>query len=173
MRLYVGNLPFSLTDDELRSMFEQFGSITSARLVIDRETGRPRGFGFVEFASSADGQKAIDQMNGQDCRGRPLVVNEARDRQAGGGGGFGGAGGGFRSGGAPPRREGGGYGGAPPRRESGGFGGGPREGAGHGGYGGGRSGGGYAPPPPETESDFSRGPKREKGDRRRRDDYDE
>jgi RNA recognition motif-containing protein len=125
--IYVGNLPFSATEDEVRSLFEKHGKVESVKLINDRETGRPRGFGFVEMSSS-DAQTAIAQTNGFNMGGRPLRVNEAQERPprgprpgGGGGGGYGGGGGG-RSGG------GGGYGG-------GGYGGG----GGGGGYGGGRS----------------------------------
>lgn len=121
MKLYVGNLPFSTSESELREMFSQFGDVASASLVMDRETGRPRGFGFVEFASDDEARAAIEGMHGKNIGGRDLTVNEARPREGGGGGGgrgFGGGGGGR-----------GGYGG----------GGG---GGGRGGYGGGGGGGG-------------------------------
>lgn len=122
MKLYVGNLSFSTSEDTLRAAFEQFGAVTSAQLVMDRETGRPRGFGFVEMADDTQAKAAIDAMNGKNLDGRDLTVNEARpreDRGGGGGGGRGGFGGGGGGGG----------------RGRGGFGGG-------GGGGGGRSGGG-------------------------------
>ena len=79
--IYVGNLPFSATENDVRSLFEKHGSVQSVKLVNDRETGRPRGFGFVEMASS-DAQTAIQQMNGFEMGGRPLRVNEAREREA-------------------------------------------------------------------------------------------
>jgi len=79
--IYVGNLPFSATENDVRSLFEKHGSVQSVKLVNDRETGRPRGFGFVEMPSS-DAQTAIQQMNGFDMGGRPLRVNEAREREA-------------------------------------------------------------------------------------------
>lgn len=79
--IYVGNLPFSATEAEVRKLFEQYGSVQSVKLVNDRETGRPRGFGFVDMPSS-DAQKAIEHTNGMDMGGRPLRVNEAREREA-------------------------------------------------------------------------------------------
>lgn len=103
-KLYVGNLPFSVDDNELREIFSEFGEVQSAQVIMDRETGRSRGFGFVEIDSSA-ASAAIENLNGKDVGGRPLVVNEARpreDRPRGGGGGFrggrGGGGGGGRGG---------------------------------------------------------------------------
>lgn len=135
-KLYVGNLAYSIRDDDLQQAFSQFGTVSSAKVMMDRDTGRSKGFGFVEMGSDAEAQSAINGMNGQALEGRALVVNEARPREErpGGfrsGGGFGGGGGG-RSGG------GGGYGGG----GGGGYGGGG--GGGRGGYGGGggRSGGG-------------------------------
>ena len=125
-KLYVGNLAYSVRDESLQAAFGQFGTVTSAKVMMDRETGRSKGFGFVEMGSDAEAQSAINGMNGQALDGRPLVVNEARPREERPGG-FGGGGGGSRSGG------GGGYGGG------GGTGGG---GGGYGGGGGGRSGGG-------------------------------
>lgn len=95
MKLYVGNLPYSMTDDSLRELFADHGNVQSANIVMDRETGRSRGFGFVEM-DDADGRKAVEEMNGAECDGRRLVVNEARpkpDRGYGGGGGGGGRGG--------------------------------------------------------------------------------
>jgi hypothetical protein len=93
--LYVGNLSFKATADDLRELFSQHGTVTSAQVIMDRETGKPRGFGFVEMADGA--QSAVDALNGQDFQGRPLTVNEARpreDRRSGGGGGGGGGRGG-------------------------------------------------------------------------------
>ena len=145
-KLYVGNLAYSVRDESLQEAFSQFGTVTSAKVMMDRETGRSKGFGFVEMASDAEAQSAINGMNGQPLDGRALVVNVARPREErpggfggggrSGGGGFGGgrSGGGGYGGGA----GGGGYGGG--RSGGGGYGGG-REGGG-GGYGGGRSGGG-------------------------------
>ncbi len=80
MKIYVGNLPWSTTDADLQELFEQVGSVTSARVITDRETGRSRGFGFVEM-SQEDGQKAIGELNGQDVGGRPLRVNEANEQK--------------------------------------------------------------------------------------------
>jgi RNA recognition motif-containing protein len=138
-KLYVGNLSYNIRDDELQQAFAQFGSVSSAKVMMDRETGRSKGFGFVEMSSDAEAQAAINGMNGQALDGRAIVVNEARPREerpggfrsgGGGGGGYGGGGGGGRSGG-------GGYGGG---SSGGGYGGGG--GGGYGGGGGGRSGGG-------------------------------
>ena len=133
-KLYVGNLSYNVRDEDLQQAFAQYGSVSSAKVMMDRDTGRSKGFGFVEMGSDAEAQAAINGMNGQALDGRAIVVNEARPREerpggfgggrpGGGGGGFGGGGG--RSGG------GGGFGGG----SSGG-------GGGYGGGGGGRSGGG-------------------------------
>jgi RNA recognition motif-containing protein len=94
--LYVGNLPFSTTADDLREAFSKFGTVTRAQLVSDRETGRSRGFGFIEMSDGGD--KAIEGLNGADFGGRTLTVNEARPRTERGPGG-GGGGGGYRGGG--------------------------------------------------------------------------
>ena len=97
LRLYVGNLPFSADEDQIRALFEQEGrSVREVTLITDRDTGRPRGFGFVEMNSQDDADAAIRALNGQDFGGRPLTVNEARERRprGGGGGGRGGYGGG-------------------------------------------------------------------------------
>lgn len=91
-RIYVGNLPFTASEDEVRELFEAYGTVTSVSLITDRETGRPRGFGFVEMEDGAD--EAISALDGNDMGGRPLKINEARPREGGGGGG-----GGFRGGG--------------------------------------------------------------------------
>lgn len=130
-KLFVGGLAWATGDDGLRSAFEQFGPVTEARVITDRETGRSRGFGFVTFENAADADRATEEMNGAELDGRAIAVNEARERSGGrrGGGGGGGYGGGNRGGG------GGGYGGG-----GGGYGGG---GYGGGGYGGGNRGGGY------------------------------
>ncbi|MBM4039404.1 MAG: RNA-binding protein [Planctomycetes bacterium] len=114
MNIYVGNLPFSATDAELRAAFEPFGEVTSAQVIQDRETGRSRGFGFVEMPSADQARAAIAALDGSDMGGRSLKVNEARpktDRREGGGGGGGyrggsGGGGGYRggSGGGGARR---------------------------------------------------------------------
>ena len=111
MRLYVGNLAYSTTEDTLRNEFGKFGNVTSALVVIDRVSGRSRGFGFVEFSTPEEGSQAISGMNGASLDGREIVVNEARERQAGGGG---------RPGRGGPRRFGGGGGGG----DRGGWGGG-------------------------------------------------
>ena len=136
-KLYVGNLPYGVRDNDLEQAFSQFGSVTSAKVMMERDTGRSKGFGFVEMGSDAEAQAAIQGMNGQSLGGRGIVVTEARPmepRPPRSGGGFGGGGGygGGRSGG------GGGYGGG------GSYGGGREGGYGGGGsYGGGREGGGY------------------------------
>ena len=147
-RLYVGNLPYSVRDNDLQTAFGAFGSVTSARVMMERDTGRSKGFGFVEMADDAQAQAAIAGMHGQDLGGRAIVVNEARPAEPRapreGGGGYGGGG---------DRRGGGGYGGGGGRGPYGG-GGGDREGGGNDGrfrspYGGGggggdrRGGGGY------------------------------
>ncbi|MHA7599392.1 RNA recognition motif domain-containing protein [Alicycliphilus sp. T452] len=141
-KLYVGNLPYSVRDQDLEQAFGQFGTVTSAKVMMERDTGRSKGFGFVEMGSDADAQAAINGMNGQSLGGRSIVVNEARPMEPrpprSGGGGFGGGGGGGYGGG---RSTGGG-------RGEGGFrspyGSGPRGGGGgggRGGYGGDRNGG--------------------------------
>ena len=101
-KLYVGNLPYSVRDEDLQQSFGQFGAVTSAKVMMERDTGRSKGFGFVEMGSDAQAQAAITGMNGQPLGGRSVVVNEARPMEArpprtGGGGGYGGGGG--RSGG--------------------------------------------------------------------------
>jgi len=102
MKLYVGNLSFQTSEARLREIFSAYGEVASASLVMDRETGRPRGFGFVEFNDDGQAKAAIDGLNGKNIDGRDLTVNEARPREAGGGGGgrggFGGGGGGGRGG---------------------------------------------------------------------------
>lgn len=85
MNIYVGNLNFSATEDEVRSMFEQYGTVTQVQLISDRETGRSRGFGFVEMANDAEAQAAIKALNGRAIGGRKLTVNEARSRGEQGG----------------------------------------------------------------------------------------
>lgn len=109
MKLYVGNLSFNTSEAALRQAFEAFGQVSSASLVMDRETGRPRGFGFVEFSNDDEARAAIEGMHGKTLDGRNLTVNEARPREAGGGGG--GGRGGFGGGGGGGRRGGGGFGG--------------------------------------------------------------
>ena len=118
-KLYVGNLPFSCTEEDITAKFAACGTVESAKLITDRDTGRSKGFGFVEMSSDSEAQAAIDKLNGQDFGGRPMTVNEARPQQKkrngpGGGGGYGGGGGG-----------------------GGGYGGGGGRGGGGGGYGGG------------------------------------
>jgi RNA recognition motif-containing protein len=117
-KLYVGNLPYSFRDEDLQRAFSAHGTVTSAKVMMERDTGRSKGFGFVEMGSDAEAQAAIAALHGQQQGGRALVVNEARPMEA-----------------RPPRSGGGGFGGG------GGYGGGRREGGG-GGYGGG-NGGGY------------------------------
>ena len=134
-KLYVGNLPYSVRDSDLEQSFGQFGAVTSAKVMMERDTGRSKGFGFVEMGSDAEALAAIEGMNGAPLGGRSLVVNEARPMEprpprTGGGGGYGGGGGG-----------GGGYGGGGGGREGGGGGFRSPYGGGGGG-GGGRSGGG-------------------------------
>lgn len=120
-KLYVGNLPFSASEEDIAAKFAACGTVESAKLITDRDTGRSKGFGFVEMSSDTEAQAAIDKLNGQDFGGRPMTVNEARPQQKKGprpgGGGYGGGG------------YGGGYGGG----NGGGYGGG----GGRGGYGGG------------------------------------
>ena len=101
MRIYVGNLPFSTNEQELRDLFSQHGEVTNASVVSDRDTGRSRGFGFVEMSDAGQANAAITALNGYSMNGRALVVNEARPREerSGGGGFRSGGGGGFRSGG--------------------------------------------------------------------------
>ena len=100
MNIYVGNLSYDTTEEGLGAAFEQFGSVDSARVIMDRMSGRPRGFGFVEMPDSGEAQAAIDGMNGSQLDGRDLNVNEAKPREdrgnrgGGGGGGYGGGGGG-------------------------------------------------------------------------------
>ncbi|MBN9405708.1 MAG: RNA-binding protein [Burkholderiales bacterium] len=139
-KLYVGNLPYSVRDQDLEQAFSQFGAVSSAKVMMERDTGRSKGFGFVEMGSDAEAQAAIDGMNGQSLGGRNVVVNEARPMEprpprsggggyggggGGGGGGYGGGGGGYGGG----RREGG-YGGGGGAPREGGYGGGRREGGG-------------------------------------------
>ncbi|MCW1921969.1 RNA-binding protein [Luteolibacter arcticus] len=142
-KMYVGNLPFSASEDDLREAFGQFGEVTDVALMMDRETGRPRGFAFITMGSKEAMDAAIKGLDGQDLGGRNLTVNEARPREerSGGGGGYGGGGGERRGGGGGggygERRGGGGGGGG-----KGGYGGGGGGGGGKGGYGGGGGGGG-------------------------------
>jgi RNA recognition motif-containing protein len=133
MKLYVGNLSFQTSSEELQQLFSQAGTVESASVVEDRDTGRSRGFGFVEMATKEEGESAIAQFNGKEVNGRALNVNEARPRENRGGGGGGG-----RGGYGGNRGGGGGFGG---NRSGGGGGGGGR-----GNYGGGGGGGGNREP---------------------------
>ena len=128
-KLYVGNLPYTVRDEDLQQAFGEFGAITSAKVMMERDTGRSKGFGFVEMGSDAEAQAAIAGMNGQSLGGRSITVNEARPMEARPPrtGGFGGGGGGYGGGG---RSGGGGYGGGD-RSGGSGYGGG---GGGRGGY---------------------------------------
>ncbi len=150
-KLYVGNLPYSFRDEDLQQAFAAHGTVTSAKVMMERDTGRSKGFGFVEMGDDAEAQTAINAMNGQQFGGRGLVVNEARPmeprppRSGGGfGGGSGGGGYGGGAGGGGGRSSGGGYGGGA-GGGGGGYGGGAggggsrSGGGGGGGYGGGRS----------------------------------
>ena len=133
-KLYCGNLPYSVRDSDLEQSFGQFGAVTSAKVMMERDTGRSKGFGFVEMGSDAEAQAAIAGMNGQSLGGRSCVVNEARPMEARpprtGGGGYGGGaggGGGYGGGGGGGRSGGGGYGGGGGGRDGGGgYGGGGR-----------------------------------------------
>jgi RNA recognition motif-containing protein len=107
-KLYVGNLPYSVSDSDLQQMFEAHGTVQSAQVIMDRDTGRSKGFGFVEMGSDAEAQAAITAMNGNEIDGRALTVNEARPKEGGGGGGGGRGGRGGYGGGGGGR---GGYGG--------------------------------------------------------------
>lgn len=133
-KLYVGNLAYSVRDDSLQQAFAPFGTVTSAKVMMDRDTGRSKGFGFVEMGSDAEAQAAINGMNGQTLEGRAIVVNEARPREDRG---FGGGGGGRSPYGGGRGGGGGGYGGGGGRSPYG-------TGGGRGGYGGGNRGGGGA-----------------------------
>jgi hypothetical protein len=148
-KLYVGNLPYTVRDEDLQQSFSAYGSVNSAKVMMERDTGRSKGFGFVEMGSDAEALAAVEGMNGQSLGGRSLVVNEARPMEArpprtggfggprgGGGGGFGGGGGGGGSDGGFRSPYGGGGGGGGGRREGGGGGGGfgGGGGGGRGGY---------------------------------------
>jgi RNA recognition motif-containing protein len=130
-KLYVGNLPYTVRDEDLQQSFSEFGSVSSAKVMMERDTGRSKGFGFVEMGSDAEAQAAISGMNGQSLGGRSITVNEARPMEARPPrtGGYGG--GGDRSGGGGYGGGGGGYGGGGDRSGGGGYGGG---GGGRGGY---------------------------------------
>ena len=148
-KLYVGNLPYSVRDSDLEQSFGQFGAVTSAKVMMERDTGRSKGFGFVEMGSDAEALAAIEGMNGAPLGGRSLVVNEARPMEprpprtgGGGGGGYGGGGGGGGyGGGGGGGREGGGGGFRSPYGGGGGGGGGRSGGGGREGGGGGGRGG--------------------------------
>jgi cold-inducible RNA-binding protein len=133
MKIFVAGLPYNLDDAELEEIFEKFGTVTSAKVVMDRETGKSKGFGFVEMPNDADAKDAIENLNDISLGKKPLIVKAAEDRPGGGGSGSGG-GGGYRGGGGGGRPGGGG-------------GGGYRGGGGTGGGGGfrGGGGGGYRP----------------------------
>src|SRR3954470_3190408 len=135
-KLYVGNLSYNVRDDDLQQAFAQYGTVSSAKVMMDRDTGRSKGFGFVEMGSDPEAQAAINGMNGQALDGRAIVVNEARPREerpggfggggrsgGGGGGGYGGGGGGYGGGGGGRSGGGGGYGGGGSGGRSGGGGG--------------------------------------------------
>ncbi len=124
-KLYVGNLPYTVRDEDLQQAFSAYGSVNSAKVMMERDTGRSKGFGFVEMGNDAEAQAAVEGMNGQSLGGRSLVVNEARPMEA-----------------RPPRSGGGGFGGG--RSGGGGYGGGG--GGGYGGGGGGGSDGGFRSP---------------------------
>jgi RNA recognition motif-containing protein len=134
MNIYVGNLSWSMTDDDLNNLFSQYGAVSSAKILKEKNTGRSKGFGFVEMEDDDAAKTAIATLNESEVQGRKLIVNESQPRPEGsgykksGGGGYGGGGG----------RSGGGYGGGGGRSGGGGYGGGRSSG----GYGGGRSGGG-------------------------------
>jgi RNA recognition motif-containing protein len=137
MNIYVGNVSFGASEQDVEEIFAQYGEVVSVKLILDHDTGRSRGFGFVEMANDDEGNAAIENLNGLDMDGRQLKVNEARPReQRGGGGGRGGFGGGGGRGGGGR----GGYGGGGDRGGRGGYGGGGDRG-GRGGYGGGGRGG--------------------------------
>jgi cold-inducible RNA-binding protein len=124
-KLYVGNLPYSVRDGDLEQAFGQFGSVTSAKVMMERDTGRSKGFGFVEMGTDEEAQSAINGMNGQPLGGRSVVVNEARPMEE-----------------RPPRSGGGGYGGGGRREGGGGYGGGGGESGFRSPYGSGPRGGG-------------------------------
>jgi RNA recognition motif-containing protein len=145
MNIYVGNLSWSMTDDDLSNLFSQYGTVTSAKILKEKNTGRSKGFGFVEMEDDEAAKTAIATLNESEVQGRKLIVNESQPRPEGGGGGYKKSGGGGYGGGG--RSSGGGYGGGG-RSSGGGYGGGSGGGGGYkksggGGYGGGsRSGGG-------------------------------
>ena len=133
MNIYVGNLSWSMTDDDLSNLFSQYGTVTSAKILKEKNTGRSKGFGFVEMEDDEAAKTAIATLNESEVQGRKLIVNESQPRSEGSGG-YKKSGGGYGGG----RSSGGGYGGG---RSSGGYGGGGYKKSGGGGYGGGRSSG--------------------------------
>ncbi len=148
MNIYVGNLSWSMTDDDLSNLFSQYGTVTSAKILKEKNTGRSKGFGFVEMEDDEAAKTAIATLNESEVQGRKLIVNESQPRPEGGGGGYKKSGGGGYGGGGG-RSGGGGYGGGGGRSGGGGYGGGSGGGGGYkksggSGYGGGggRSGGG-------------------------------
>jgi cold-inducible RNA-binding protein len=140
MNIFVAGLPYDLDDAELEEIFEKFGTVTSAKVAMDKETGKSKGFGFVEMPVEAEAKDAIESLNDISLGKKPLVVKQAEDRPGGGGGGNRGGGGGFNRGGGGGGYKGGGGGGGFNR---GGGGGGFNRGGGGGGYKGGGGGGGY------------------------------
>src|SRR5215468_552492 len=155
-KLFVGNLPYSVTSERLSEAFSQFGTVTSSKVIVDRETGRSRGFAFLEMETDDQGAAAMQAMNGALLDGRSIAVREAVERQPGAGGfGGGGGGGGFRPRG--PRTPYGTGGGAGGGGYGGGGGGGGYSGGGGGGYRGGGSGGGDGGPMRDRRADFSGG----------------
>lgn len=173
MDIYVGNLPYETEDGHLADVFAEFGSVSKATIIMDRETGRSKGFGFVTMPNAEEAENAIETLNGADFGGRPLKVNAAREREFSPRKDFGGGGGGPRrdfgggGGSRPPRRD---FGDRPPRRDFGGdrpprreFGDRPQRSFGGGGGGGG-GGGDYAGGPPKRHD----GPKRGRTGRDRR-----
>ncbi len=144
MNIYVGNLSWSMTDDDLSNLFSQYGTVTSAKILKEKNTGRSKGFGFVEMEDDEAAKTAIATLNESEVQGRKLIVNESQPRPEGGGGYKKSGGGGYGGGGG--RSSGGGYGGGGGRSSGGGYGsggGGGYKKSGGGGYGGGsRSGGG-------------------------------
>jgi len=141
MNIYVGNLSWTMTDEDLSNLFTQFGSVGSAKILKDKMNGRSKGFGFVEMEDEEAARAAIAGLNETEVQGRKLIVNESQPRQEGEGGGYKKSGGGGYGGGGGYKKSGGsgGYGGGGGRSSGGGYGGGGRSG----GSGGGRSGGGY------------------------------
>ena len=143
MNIYVGNLSWSMTDDDLSNLFTEFGSVTSAKILKEKNTGRSKGFGFVEMEDDEAAKTAIASLNESEVQGRKLIVNESQPRPEGSGGGGGykkSGGGGYGGGGG--RSTGGGYGGGGGRSSGGGYGGGGGRSSGGGYGGGGNSGGG-------------------------------